>query len=51
MFTSLIARARERVNGDMSIFSSETAKDNKGIIMVIRTVKVGNSFISFLRVN
>ena len=27
------------INGDMSIFSG-TAKDDKGIIMVIRTMKV-----------
>ena len=33
------------------LFFPDTAKDNKGIIMVIRTMKVENSFISFLRVN
>ena len=32
------------------LFFPDTAKDNKGIIMVIRTMKVENSFISFLRV-
>ena len=51
MHIIIYASRAERVNSDMSFFPSETARDNKGIIMVIRTVKVGNSFISFLRVN
>ena len=38
------------INGDMQFFP-DTATDNKGIIMVMSTVKVGNSFISFVRVN
>ena len=33
------------------LFFPDTEKDNKGIIMVISTMKAENSFISFLRVN